>query len=360
MSRLDRYVGRIAAGAFGAGLLFFTFLMVVLDLLGNITRYVNHASKQGLSGMDFALFLAEYYAKFLPVLVTMVAPFVTVIAGMLTVARLQGANEVVPMLCTGRSTRRVLRPVLTMGVLAALGMGACWQWIVPQVGGSLMEANLVLNEGRSSQRNLVLETGDAVRTVLFAREYVPTERTMQGVAMLRLDERRQEPPTLVRAERASFDAQRGDWQLERGVEITPAGERDLAWLGRPDLTPQVLLQRGREQVDPESQSYSELLETIAARPNRVGVRMALHRHLAAPLANVILLLLALPFAVSFERQSRTGRLLVAIGLCAGFTLANLACQSFGEHGFVHPVVAAWLPTVVFGALGVALWGGLRT
>lgn len=357
MSLLDRYVGRIAAGAFGAGLLFFTFLMVVLDLLGNITRYVNHAAKLGLSGIDFAWFLGGYYAKFLPVLVTMVAPFVTVIAGMLTVARLQGANEVVPMLFVGRSTRRVLLPILAMGVCAGLGMAVCWQWVVPQVGGSLMEATLVLNEGRSSQRNLVVESGAPERTGLFAREYEPSERTMRGVAMLRDGG---DNAVLVLAERAWFDPGRGDWQLTGGVEQTRAGERPLAWLGRPDLTPQVLLQRGREQIDPESQSYTELLATIAARPNRVSVRLALHRHLAAPFANVILLLLALPCAVSFERQRRAGRLLVAIALCAGFTLANLACQSFGEHGFLSPVVAAWLPTVVFGALGAALWGGMRT
>jgi lipopolysaccharide export LptBFGC system permease protein LptF len=39
---------------------------------------------------------------------------------------------------------------------------------------------------------------------------------------------------------------------------------------------------------------------------------------------------------------------------------DLVCQSAGQRGMVHPVVAAWSPTIVFGSLGVVLFGSMKT
>ena len=78
----------------------------------------------------------------------------------------------------------------------------------------------------------------------------------------------------------------------------------VAWLERPDLTPEVLLQRSRETIEADTQSYTELVQTMILRPNRADVRLALHRRITFPLANLILLMLALPLAIWFERGSR--------------------------------------------------------
>ena len=104
----------------------------------------------------------------------------------------------------------------------------------------------------------------------------------------------------------------------------------------------------------------ELAELIQLRPNRKDVRLAFHRHITYPLANLLLLLLALPMAVRFERGSRIDRILIAIGLCGGFMLVDMICQSLGQRGDLHPIVAAWSPTILFGSLGIVLFGGIRT
>jgi lipopolysaccharide export LptBFGC system permease protein LptF len=51
--------------------------------------------------------------------------------------------------------------------------------------------------------------------------------------------------------------------------------------------------------------------------------------------------------------------LIAITLCAGYTLLDITCQSLGQRG-LNPVVAAWAPTILFGSLGVVLFGSTRT
>ncbi|MCA8966057.1 MAG: LptF/LptG family permease [Planctomycetes bacterium] len=363
MSLLDRYVGRIVLGAFGATLLFFLFITILMDLLNSLPKYANSAAENGMGGIDLALYLGLHYLQMVPVLFVSVTPFATVIACMFAVARLQAANEVVPMLFVGRSIHRILRPMLLVGGLAGVAMVCCWQWVVPQVGASLLAGELFLRERTVVQKNLVHETFGDTNQYLSIGEFDPMARCLRDVGML-IEGPVEADNVLVLAKQANWDERKGDWRLSEGRTRQKRGtfieERPLEWLQRGDLTPDILLQRGRETLDPETQSYTDLLETIALRPNRADLRLALHRHFTYPLANLLLLLLALPLAVYFERGSRIERLLGAIALCGAYMLVDLTCQSLGQGGHLHPIVAAWTPTILFGALGITLFGSAKT
>lgn len=363
MTLLDRYVGRIVIGAFGATLTFFLFITILLDLLNNLPKYARRAEEHGLGGLDLALYLGSYYCWLAPVLFVTITPFATVIACMFAVARLQAANEIVPMLFVGRSIHRVLRPMLMIAAVAGLAMVACWQWVVPLVGPQLAAGEAFLRESKTVQVGLVHEVyGEQVKKIMVG-EYDPRSRTMWNISML-TEGAVQLDSSLVLAKAATWDESKRDWRLVDGRLSQPRGtfieRQPQEWLQRPDLTPEILLQRGRETLDPETQSYSDLLETIASRPNLADARLALHRHFTYPLANLLLLLLALPLAIYFERGSRIERILGAIALCGAYMLLDLTCQSLGLRGHLHPIVAAWTPTIVFGALGVTLFGSAKS
>ncbi len=358
MSRLDRYVGRIALGAFVAASVFFMFVTVLVDLLNNVTRYAARALEHGLGGFDLAAYLVLYYAKLMPVLFTTITPFATAIACMFAVARLQHANEVVPMLFVGRSIHRILRPMLWLGVLAALAMAGCWQWVVPRVGADLATSESFLREGSDVQKNLWVERR-AEGSYFAAQQFDPAAATLFGVSML-VEGTLAADTTLTVAARAVWDDDSGDWRLENGWLKRTGLHTPQQWLGRPDLTPEVLVQQGRDAIEPEMLSYTDLFGLTVTRPNQPDVRLALHRHVTWPLANVLLLLLVLPLAVHFDRGSRISRVLGAIGLCGAYLLLDLICQRLGTRNLLHPVVAAWVPTIVFGSFGVVMFGSTRT
>ena len=360
MKRLDVYVGKIVLGAFGAALLFFLFLSVLVDLLNNLPRYASRAADEGLGGLELAVYLALYYVKLLPVLITTVTPFATVIAGMFAVARLHSANEIVPMLFVGRSIHRVLSPILWCGALGALLMVSSWQWIVPHVGAALATNETFLREGSAMQKSLVHErNSEWPRQYMYVVAYDPVDRRMQDVRLL-IQGELEADAALVTAKAGTWDDERGDWLLEGGRNDRTDGGGPQQWLGRPDLTPEVLLQQSRETIDPETMSYTDLADLIEARPNRADVRLALHRHVTYPLANILLLLLALPMAVRYERGSRVDRVLATIAMCGGYFLVDLVCQRLGQREWIHPIVAAWSPTIVFGSLGVVMFGSTRS
>ncbi|MBL8751894.1 MAG: LptF/LptG family permease [Planctomycetes bacterium] len=359
MTLLDRYVGRIATGAFLAALLFFLFVSVLSHLLRFLPQLTDRAAEKDIGGLEMAWFLLVYYAKLSPVLFTMVAPFATAIAGMFAVSRLQHANETVPMLFVGRSIHRVLRPVLLVGAVAAGGMAACWQWVIPHVGADITNADRFIQKGDTKFEVLVDErTGEASEYV-YVRRFYPDQGRLEDVHFLTQGALAADT-VLVTAPVAIWDAAARDWRLEQGWSKRAGRDEPQQWLGRGELTPEVLLRKGRDTIDAEFLSYSDLVEMVDARPNQPDIRLALHRHITWPLANVLLLLLVLPLAVHFERGSRIERVLGAIGLCGGYMLVDMTCQSLGGQGQLHPVVAAWTPTIVFGALGIVMFGSTRT
>ncbi|GAB4157534.1 MAG: LPS export ABC transporter permease LptG [Planctomycetota bacterium] len=357
---LDRYVLRIVAGSWLATLLFFVLLTVLLDLLNNLGGYLENADERGLGLIGLLGFLANYYLQLIPVTFVSLAPFVTVIACMFALARLLSANEIVPMVFVGRSMFRVLRPMLQVALIAALAMAACWQWAIPALRERLTENSSFLGSTGSEARGVVLsETFGGIRKMLYVGTYDHAARTMQGV-MLLMERIGEDQVSMIQAEGASWDETAGDWRLEGGSirkgKFTEA--RDL--LGEPGFLPDRIWKAGMENLDADTLSYSDLAEMRRLRPNRLDVTLALHRHITYPLANLLMLLLALPFAIHFERGSRVERTIGAIGVCGAYFLIDLTCQSLGQRQYLHPVVAAWLPTILFGSLGGALFSGIRT
>ena len=116
MNRINRYVLftflRYLLVVAAAILAIFT----VLDFLGHGDE-ISSASEtmEGVSGQVFYFYLLN-----LPFLWVQFAPYLTLIAGMMTVLHFARKREWTPMLSAGASSFRVLAPVFAGAILAAL------------------------------------------------------------------------------------------------------------------------------------------------------------------------------------------------------------------------------------------------
>lgn len=364
LARMDRYVAAAVAEAYLATSTAFFVIAVMSDVVVNLGKYSRKAHEaMGIEGMDLALLLCQNYVFWIPVLFLTFAPYITVIACMFGVSKLTTANELVPMIFSGRSMFRVLRPVVLIAVLSGLGMVALWEW-----GGSLvteryMQLHAILEGERidDSAEHVLVRGGAANEQILHCARYRPTERVMEGVTLYDrgLDD---QGPSIVRAATARWDDARAAWILGEGSRR--AGDRivPLAELALPGVEPDIVwrLSRGAEPEYVQMLSYSEIAVLRGLRPGRHDLTLAYHLHFATPLSCLVLVLLTLTLAVHFERGSKIGRVILAIFVCAAFLVFDLACRNLGLRQFVHPVVAAWTPTIVFGALGVLSYSGIRT
>jgi lipopolysaccharide export system permease protein len=362
LNRLDRYVAANVLGSYAASLLFLVFLMIVFETLRNVADYARVASKLGLTTLQLATMIGRYHLLNIPFLFVNVAPFVTVIAVMFAVSRLMAQNEIVPMLFTGRSMLRVLRPALLTAVGSGVAMGLMWELVLTRLvePRDRMQSLLETGEVKESIDDLVVRPGGGSRRLLFfVTHFFPREARIEGLLLF---DRGSSPEDSLRvsAAEATWDAQRGDWALVGGSELKGNKGNLREWLGLPEVTPDQLFRAGKSSREASDLSYSELLDLRQLKPGRQDYVITFHRHFTFPLANLVLMLLALPFAVNFERGRRIERVIFAIAVCAVYLVFDLACQNAGFRGWLHPLVSAWLPTLVFGSFGLVSFAGMRT
>jgi len=361
IGRMDRYVARTTLWSYLICLFFIMGLVVLSDLVMNFEDFQSGMSK--LEGGTAAVKLVLYYGSYLPFVFLQTAPFVTVVASMFAVSRLMGSNEIVPMLFTGRSLNRVLMPVFAVAVLATLAMGAIREYVTPKLFTVKddLAATLKGREGRV-YRNLIFPIED--RLTVLASEYIVEEDRLVG---LKVYDKRNDGVSIVitEADDAVFQDHgsfgRG-WYLKRGRRIQEGQEKvqRVPFLMYANFDPVLLRKLMKNEMELLDLSYSDCLERLDGHAELTEILYAFHHHFAFPLANLVLILLALPFALKFERGSKAERVVFALLVCGVYLITDLICQNLGARASLHPVVAAWFPTVLFGSLGVVMFDAVRT
>jgi len=121
-----------------------------------------------------------------------------------------------------------------------------------------------------------------------------------------------------------------------------------------DVTPLDFIKSAKKPI---SMNFFELREYIE-RLKKVGEKFTkelveLNLKVSFPFANLIILLFSVPL-VSTSSRSKGRGLIFGMGLLVCFMyLSTLRiCQSLGYNEVLSPLVAAWLPNVVFASIGI--------
>ena len=108
-------------------------------------------------------------------------------------------------------------------------------------------------------------------------------------------------------------------------------------------------------------SHNELRDLMASRPGKSDYVLAFPVRFTSLLANLVFVLLAPPLPVILERGRRIQRAVFAMRICAGYLAVGLICHNLAFDNYIHPIVAAWTPPIVFDSLGaVVVGGGMRS
>jgi len=127
---------------------------------------------------------------------------------------------------------------------------------------------------------------------------------------------------------------------------------------------------GRREVEAELQDpavcpLKTLRRFIEKEPDGARRRayvLLYHGRLAWPFSGLVLVGLGLPFVLAHERvrRSRMIGIGVCVLICMIFYTVQFIAADLGQSGHLPPAVAAWLPTVVFGAMGVYMLENVHT
>jgi lipopolysaccharide export LptBFGC system permease protein LptF len=108
-------------------------------------------------------------------------------------------------------------------------------------------------------------------------------------------------------------------------------------------------------------SWSDLKTQFQRQPYHRHLHVKLHHHFAFPLSHIVLLFLGLPFVLKLQNKNLFLSIALSFTICALFYLVSSICMSIANQSDVlSPILAAWLPVMLFGALGITLFDQLPT
>jgi lipopolysaccharide export system permease protein len=368
MKLLDRYLFSIFGSAFSLVTLTFLALFTAMDMSSRIARILS------LKNINTISFLANYYLVRLPMFLHLILPAVSLFAAMFTVIQLQKTNELLPMITSGVSLRR-LSFIFILGALAcAAVMGALDEFVLPNLMDDIAETDDILISDKPQKNQLYHSEGH----VWNVDEYDRVKKQMRGVTLTkyREDERRE---VVIRAETSTWDPASKHWILRvgtskpfdsDGMPILEAGGPLQMPRPKLDLIPAAGLLipppphpdslRRSYSISGRSFRYSELKELLRKAPHIESYQMHMHLKFASPFGPLVLLFLGLPFVSGTQHRS----FYRGIGLCLLLTIAYYAatfvCFELGMRGTIPPAAAVWGPLGVFGLAGLVSFFRMRS
>ena len=356
---LDRYLVREFLTFMGIGLGVAAALFVVIDLLQTLDRYLR--VKPPL------VFILEHFVYRLPAALYEGLPVVMLVATIFLFLALGRYHELTAIKAAGISLYRVSAPILLMGVSVAVGAGLFQELFLPRLNELGEEVDRVKIRGQLPRHLRVrervwLRSGDSR---FFRVELLnPGTNEMYGVTVLELDRQFRLFGRL--------DARRAHW-TPAGWELTDGAFREIAPDGTvetlPFTTTSLVMQEHIEeftriQKPVTSMSYWELRDYVTkleAAGFQVKKQLVeLYSKLSFPLVNLVMVLIAIPFALQSPRGGRLFGIGLAIAIMAGYLVVHYVALAFARADLLPPLLAAWTANVIFLGIGTSLFLRART
>lgn len=350
MKKIDWYIFKDFIFTFFYCILLFTAISVVVD----ISEKTDDFAKANLSAK---FVMMNYYVGFVPFIVSFLFPLFTFISVIFFTSRLANRSEIIAILASGTSFNRLLRPYLLGGFLLAVLLWLGNRTYVPKANEirTSFEMKYVKSPGQyNGTGNNIYMRIDSV-TYCGIRYYDTASRNGSGFFMDRLSGTH--VVYNLRASNISWDATLKKWKLtgiiERKVEPLKEEVKQEAELIQDfNFTPDDLK---RDEYIKSRLTTRELrrmvnMEKLRGSEGTNDLEVELYRRDATPVTVIILTLIG---GILASRKIRGGsgmHLAAGFAIAALFILLDRFSTIFSVKGNLPPVIAAWLPNILFGAL----------
>jgi lipopolysaccharide export system permease protein len=352
VNRLDRYVWKELFVPFLIGT-----IAVVLMFQANYLIYFYKTFSFSAVPIHAVLKLVLFET---PGYLNMTLPVGTSLGASLAISRLTRENELTAMRSAGASIIRVLRPLVLFGVLVAIGNFLVAERLMPVskkssrdltneislLGGLVPEfkSNVTLN-----LRNQIAIIGTISRS----------NNTVQLTEIILFERPTQDELVLTYAEKGYY--QDGLWKIQQPKTWVFTGDQ-LATIksfkegGELVIDQKFSIESMFSPPNADELPLDELAKTIRELKSQgIDTRsqeVLYHTRFSVPAACIIFALVSPIFCVYFARSGAfMGVLLSFIVLLLYYNAFIISTSILGPNGFVAPWIAAWLPNLVFMAIG---------
>ncbi len=360
MNTIDRYILKKYFTTFFFSIFLFTVIAVVVDISEKTDDFVK-------SGLGFTGIVMNYYIGFVPYIIALLFPLFVFISVIFFTSKMAGRSEFIAILASGASMRRILRPYAIGGGCLALLLWFSANFVIPKANDIRTSFEQKYVDQLSSYTSLVKPSNDVyfrIDSFTYAgvRNYDTAAKSGGPFFMERI--KGNELVYNLRAEYLRWDTAKNTnkWQLDNVFERTINGLQEHV-----SITQKKQMNFNFRPFDLSHDEYAKdklttpqllqfiQLEQLRGSENVNELKVEEYRRWATPIAVIILTLIG---GIVASRKVRGGSgMHIAIGIMLGllFFLMDRFSTVFSAKGNLPPVIAAWIPDVVFAIAAVYLY-----
>jgi len=355
---LDRYVMGEFWKIFFTTAFGFPVLVIIIDVVDHLEKYLN----RHLTAKQIAL----SYLYWIPDSMFLVLPAAVLFATVFSIGGFTRHSEITAAKASGISFHRMVMPIFAgaaMVMVLALGLGE----LVPVTNAKrdeiLEETKYRPGQNRFNFAYLAREGR------VYKIGNLTIERNVLDVVEIERKGNGPDYPTIVlAAHSAVWDTTAKRWTMFAGtLHIVPDSMRDLAFTfdsARDAHFTEAPVELTALPRSPDEMRFAELhryiksMERSGMNVNEVKVELSLK--LALPVTCLIIALFGAPLATSTQRGGTALGIGASLGTTILFLMLIQLTKAIGQGGVTPPYLAAWLPSILFGAVGAVLLAKVRT
>ena len=348
LSRLDRYIISKFIGTYIYSIILIISIAIVFDVNENLSKFTT-------LGAPLKAVVFDYYANFVPYFSNLFSPLFVFIAVIFFTSKLAGNSEIIAMLAAGVSFKRLMRPYLLSAALIALVNYYLGSYIIPH--GTIVrqdfEAKYKNNKKITSASNVQLMVGPGV--IAYIQQYDNNTKSGYGFSLDKFEKKKlvsHMTASTIRYDSISED--RYHWKAQNYKIRTLRGLREEIKSGTVidtiiHMEPMDLVYSDGQQ---ETLTSDELRQYISKQIERgstnvVQYEVEYHKRIATSFASFILTVIG----VSLSSRKRKGGMGVYLGIGLALSFSYILLQTisstFAINADTPPVIAAWMPNVLY-------------
>jgi lipopolysaccharide export system permease protein len=352
---IDKYIIRKFLGTFFFSLILILTIAVVFDFAEKIDNFMERSAPA-------SAIIFDYYMNFIPYFATLFAPLFVFIAVIFFTSKMAINTEIIAILNSGMSFRRMMWPYFLSAVVIAVFAFTLTNFIIPK--SNLKRIDFEDKYYRPSNKRVPrddIHRQDSKNVLLYIGTYNPLGQSGRNFTLEKLDDHGKVISKLS-AMSVTYDTSISKWtvfnyylrEMTGNEEVITTGSRiDTALNIKPeDLS--------RDPGFVGTMTYNELNSYIGQLRLQGSEELKLfliekHRRFANPFAVFILTLIGVSLS---SRKIRGGiGMNIGIGLILSFSyiLFLQFASQFSLKGNLEPMLAMWIPNILYSIIAVVLY-----
>ncbi len=346
--RLDWYIIRKFIGTYIFSIVLIISIALVFDFNENLSKFTKYHA-------PWRAIVFDYYANFIPYYSNLFSPLFVFIAVIFFTSKLAGNSEIIAMLSSGVSFRRLMRPYMISCVLIASVTFYLNSFVIPH--GTVIRQNfesLYRNSKKNtSAENVQLQVGKG--TVAYIQHYDDRYKRGYGFSLDKFEGKKLvSHMTAMEIQYDTIADAKYHWKATNWKTRTLVGLRERIVTG--DVKDTVILMEPTDLVYSKGQQETftspELLDYISKQTSRgsgnvVQYEVEFHKRIAMSFSSFILTIIGLSLSARKRKGGMGLYLGIGLGLSFGYIMLQTVSSTFAINAGTPPVLVAWIPNLIF-------------